>query len=76
MSAENVYLAIQEERDRQNAKWGVKSLPPTIWLPVLVEEVGEVARAIMEQDNQAMRGELVQVAAVCIAWLECLFTGD
>lgn len=46
-------------------------------LAALTEEVGEVARAVMarggwsgEQDN--LREELVQVAAICVAWLEAL----
>lgn len=39
-------------------------------LRVLVEEVGEVARAIHEKSN--LREELIQVAAVCVAWCECL----
>lgn len=46
-------------------------------LAALTEEVGEVARAVMarggwsgEADN--LREELVQVAAICVAWLETL----
>lgn len=46
-------------------------------LTVLVEEVGEVARAVLETGNLAndkhqgdVKKELVQVAAVCLAWLE------
>lgn len=40
---------------------------------VLAEELGEVARAINEGDeDEALRGELVQVAAVAAAWIEAL----
>jgi NTP pyrophosphatase (non-canonical NTP hydrolase) len=39
---------------------------------VLNEEVGEVARAILESDNDNLREELIQVAAVCVAWVERL----
>lgn len=39
-------------------------------LTVLVEEVGEVARAIQADDRANMREELAQVAAVCLRWLE------
>ena len=53
---------------------------------VLVEEVGEVARACLglleakEQDDPReyidhLREELIQVAAVCVAWVERLDTG-
>lgn len=46
-------------------------------LAVLVEEVGEVARAVLGEsgavsDGGDLRRELVQVAAVATAWLEAL----
>ena len=41
-------------------------------LAVLTEETGEVARALLEQDPDQLRTELVQVAAVAVAWLEAL----
>ena len=43
-------------------------------LAVLVEEVGEVAAALHEftGDPADLRAELVQVAAVAVAWLESL----
>lgn len=41
-------------------------------LPVLLEEVGEVAKAINERNRAEMKKELVQVAAVAVAWLEAL----
>jgi NTP pyrophosphatase (non-canonical NTP hydrolase) len=37
---------------------------------VLAEECGEVARAVLEVDMRGLRDELVQVAAVAVAWLE------
>jgi len=54
-------------------------------LTVLVEEVGEVAREVLTQDGrrlardtegtrEALRTELVQVAAVAVAWVEALDT--
>ena len=43
------------------------------WLPILVEEVGETATEVAHDDpetvNTALREELVQVAAVAIAWI-------
>lgn len=36
------------------------------WLTVLVEEVGEVARAMQDETDDALRGELVQVAAMAM----------
>ena len=59
--------AISKERDRQD------SLHPymvsdAVMLPVLVEEVGEVAKAMTE--GTGLTEELVHVAAVAVKWLE------
>lgn len=40
--------------------------------PILAEEVGEVARAMNDGDDENMKEELVQVAALAVAWLEAL----
>jgi hypothetical protein len=43
------------------------------WLAVLTEEVGEVARAVLDYEPRlAMRDELVQVAAMACAWADAL----
>jgi len=42
-------------------------------LTVLVEEVGEVATAIDNDDDENLKAELVQVAAVAVRTLEELF---
>lgn len=39
------------------------------WLDILLEELGE---ASAEDDPSALRAELVQVAAVAVAWVEAL----
>lgn len=39
-------------------------------LTILVEEVGEVARALQEKDVENLKDELIQVAAVAVAWVE------
>ena len=39
------------------------------WTNVLNEEVAEV---FAESDPAKIREELIQVAAVCVAWIECL----
>jgi NTP pyrophosphatase (non-canonical NTP hydrolase) len=43
-------------------------------LAVLVEEVGEVARAM--NDGKGLREELIQVAAVAVAWVEAIDTPE
>ena len=80
----SVYDEIRTERTRQDTlaaagRWGgesVATISDDRRLRVLVEEVGEVARALdwhqdLEEDGQ-LRAELVQVAAVAVAWLEAL----
>lgn len=76
---EYVLQLIQKERIHQNALKAAgkfeytpadKECPEGTRLAVLVEEVGEVARAICEDDERNKFEELVQVAAVCVAWLE------
>ena len=63
---------IMEERARQDRKWGEQNHPNLYWLGILVEEVGESAKAIIEDDSENIEKELVQVAAVAVAWLECI----
>ncbi len=76
-----IYAAIDAERDRQARKWArphawgqgdCSSLlvDQTVKAAVLAEECGEVARAVLDQDSAGIRDELVQVAAVAVAWLE------
>lgn len=42
---------IGEERDRQETKWGTRHHSRIFWLAVLTEEVGEVARDILDHFN-------------------------
>ena len=72
---------IQTERARQDAKWGVQDHHPILWHTILSEEVGELAKAILQWDLPDERGvtsladirkEAVQVAAVAQALIECI----
>ena len=45
-----ISLQVQEERDCQEKKWGVQSHTREKWLAILMEEVGEVAKAILEAE--------------------------
>lgn len=78
-----IYAAIDAERNRQRAKfedvhaWGEgdcssHAVTPIVKVAVLSEECGEVARAVLDLDDDGLRSELVQVAAVAVAWLESL----
>lgn len=41
---------VMAERRRQDAKWGNQHHPTGAWLAILLEEVGEVAQAMNEQE--------------------------
>jgi hypothetical protein len=79
----SIIARIDVERNRQRGKWsghhdwgqGDCSSPnvkPMTKIAVLTEEVGEVARAALDRNDADLIDELVQVAAVAIAWLELL----
>lgn len=77
-----------EERMRQETKWGQQEHEAPQYLMILGEEVGEANKAALEtyfHNNQKVvevgtanktyddyRAELVQVAAVAVAMIECL----
>ncbi len=63
---------IQEERNRQELKWGADREQHFLyWLAILVEEVGEVSKDLLDSDGSA-RDELIQVAAVAVAFIEAI----
>lgn len=74
---EDALTWIREERRRQLMKWGMRGQEMTdeTFLKVLMEEVGEVARAMLENDPKNMREEIIQVAAVCAAKIQQIDTG-
>ncbi len=67
---------IMSERARQDAKWGEQNHDPGKWLLILTEELGEVAKSQLEGDRDNYLKELVQSAAVLVAWLECELRKD
>jgi hypothetical protein len=80
-----ILAEILKERDRQDllkmqgkfATTCADDIPNELRLVVLAEEFGEVAREVCDlpRDPSAqgrLREELVQTAAVCLAWLEGL----
>ena len=79
MSDRQVIHLLTNERRHQDAKWGVefKGRTDERWLAILIEEVGELAMAMMKcGDSLGIHGdkeieeELVQVMAVAASWLE------
>ena len=69
---------ILHERNRQDAKWGTqRGISPTDWVTILMEEVGELAAAILgetfgtdKNPELDWRKEAIQVAAVALAMVE------
>ena len=84
MRKERIWDAVDAERARQDAKWGEQNHDDFTWMAILAEEVGEVAKAALHHNGDEpgvtaseatlshLREELVQVAAVAVAWLEAI----
>ena len=71
-------LKVLQERLRQDKKWGEQNHAPFVWLGILMEEVGELSQALLQTafggdkgGEQNIDDELVQVAAVALAMVEC-----
>ena len=82
-SRQKIFCEIQEERERQNEKWGIQNHHPMEWFAILSEETGAVAKEIVEltfSENEDVikkrlenyRTELIQVSAVAVQMIECL----
>ncbi len=75
---------VNQERTRQDSKWGEQNHPPVFWTGILGEEFGELCQAVNETvfDNgpeerkkggvDNMMREACQVAAVAVSFMECL----
>lgn len=76
---ETILMMVSAERDRQDVKWGgipgLERRDEHTYAAVLGEEVGEACKAWLERDLESLREELVQVAAVAVAWLEEITNG-
>ena len=75
-----VLMDIDDERTRQDVKWGKQRHDYGTWLTILVEEVGEVAQAMQagkgwgkETDANNLYTELIHVSAVAAAIAEQVY---
>lgn len=59
------------ERALQDKIWGEQNHNHDHWFTILGEEVGEACEASLEGDDYSYRREMVQVAAVALAAIEC-----
>jgi len=77
--AERLLDQVRSERRRQDRMWGAGCAETTadVWMTVLAEEIGEVAKAINDirahgTDAEQLIRELIEVCAVAVFWLEQL----
>ncbi|WP_179950451.1 nucleoside triphosphate pyrophosphohydrolase family protein [Spirosoma aerolatum] len=71
MTAEQVIELVVAERERQIAKWGKQNLKLFFWILILQEELGEVAKAIIDEEpKENLLNEAVQVTAVAVQMCE------
>lgn len=62
---------LSNERQYQVDMWGIQHHTDAYWLAILMEEIGESSKGIVEgRSDELVYHELVQSAAVIIAWLE------
>lgn len=74
---ERISKEVKLERRLQDQKWGEQNHHPVWWMAILGEEVGESQKAVLEscfgeKPWMEYRAELIQVAAVAIAAVQCL----
>ena len=69
LAEEAALEAVLQERERQNEKWGEQNHDAGIWALILLEEIGEWAKAELDHrlDRATADAEAVQVAAVALA---------
>lgn len=83
MSRYSIVDEILFEREKQDIKWGVQNHDPLRFYAILAEEVGEVAKEVVEwaatdeylekcERIENLRKELIQTAAVAVAFAEAL----
>lgn len=78
-----VLAEIVNERYKQDGQWGEQNHLPSYWMTILMEEVGEACKNALEaypigdplrSKKEALnmwRAEMIQVAAVAVAAVEC-----
>lgn len=73
-----IWHEVQQARDAAYAKHGTSSIEalPELhpaWLPILIEEVGEVAHELTyDATGGSLRAELIDVLAVVSAWVSAI----
>ena len=71
MKPEKINSLIKLERDRQDRlfpEWRLENKPNKIWCNLALEELGEIAKNINEEESPIV--EMIQLTALMLAWLE------
>lgn len=71
---DNFVNDVMIERERQDCIHPRSDWPGIVWATVMGEEYGEICRAILENDRENLKDELVQLAAVCMRVYENIET--
>ena len=79
MNQDLIIKRVTDERKRQDEKWGEQNHHPLMWFSIIGEEYGEMCHAFNEYSFsekpellEEMQKEAIQVAACCMAMIECL----
>lgn len=72
MTANECLKRIDTECAAQIEKRGEQGHHPVYWYAILSEEVGEVGKALVENDLQGYEQELIHVAATCVSMIQSL----
>lgn len=71
--ASQILKRIDTECAVQIERFGKQGHHPLYWYAILGEEVGEVGKALVENDLESYEQELIQVAATCVSMIESLY---
>ena len=68
---------VRLERLSQDIKWGEQNHLLPYWLTIILEELGEAAKDILqEKSSVSIVTELVQTAASVVAMIECMIRSE
>lgn len=62
---------VKSEAMRQNKKWGEQNHDDGKWALILLEELGETAKDILEKNPRNADKELIESATVILQWISC-----
>lgn len=76
MRQQKIIEEILKERRKQDEKWGEQNHKPIEWLAILMKEVGEASKNIVDsyfigiESEDDYRKEFIQIAAVTLNMIE------